>query len=180
MPQIIRSGSMKRTISNPVLWQNPHTIRKWKSRDNRKTPPFTLVTQQLRTDLGRSVGVTIFIQLVLLNLLTGSKPSHSPQQLCNQGNKYAYIISQWAESRILIISKENNNNNNLKDYFKLYNCITRQELDMCFWNTQQSPNMTKISNSPPHPLGTWNVSEMWGTFRWTYSPSLVTVSSSKL
>ena len=50
---------------------------------------------------------------------------------------------------------------------------------------QQSQNMAKISMSfnltllAPHP-GAWDVSKVWGTKRWTYSPSLVTVSSPKL
>ena len=34
-------------------------------RDNTKTPTKTLITQRLRTDLGRSVGVTIATQLML-------------------------------------------------------------------------------------------------------------------
>ena len=47
-----------------------------KQRDNTKTPPKTSITQRLRTDLGRSVGVTIATHLVWLNRFTGSKPSH--------------------------------------------------------------------------------------------------------
>ena len=49
-----------------------------KQRDNTKTPPKTSITQRLRTDSGRSVRVTIAAQLVWLNKLMGSKPSHSP------------------------------------------------------------------------------------------------------
>ena len=44
-----------------------------KQRDNTKTPPKTSITQQLWTDLGRPVGVTIPTQLVWLNRFTGSK-----------------------------------------------------------------------------------------------------------
>ena len=53
----------------------------------------TSITQRLRTDLGRSVGVTTAIQLVWLTWFTGPtvhqffcilQPSHSPQQPCNQ------------------------------------------------------------------------------------------------
>ena len=47
-----------------------------KQRDNTKTPPKTSITQRLRTDLGRSVGVTIATQLALLNRFMGSQPSH--------------------------------------------------------------------------------------------------------
>ena len=41
-----------------------------KQRDNIKTPPKTLITQRLRTDLGRSVGVTAVTLLVCLNRFT--------------------------------------------------------------------------------------------------------------
>ena len=50
------------------------TEKSKKQRDNTKTPPKTPITQQLRTDLGRSVGVTIATQLVYLNQLTGTNP----------------------------------------------------------------------------------------------------------
>ena len=53
-------------------------------RDNTKTPPKTSITQQLRTDLGRPVGVTIATQLVWLNRFTGSQSFHQPQKPCNQ------------------------------------------------------------------------------------------------
>ena len=58
--------------------KSPYTDRKKskKQRDNTKTPPKTSITQRLRTDLGRSVGVTIATQLVLLNRFTGSQPSN--------------------------------------------------------------------------------------------------------
>ena len=41
-----------------------------------KGQPKRSITQRLRTDLERSVGVTIVIQLVWLNRLTGTQPSH--------------------------------------------------------------------------------------------------------
>ena len=45
--------------------KNPYTTEKSKKqRDNTKTPPQTSITQRLRTDLGRSVGVTKVTQLV--------------------------------------------------------------------------------------------------------------------
>ena len=40
------------------------TEKSKKERDNTKTPPKTSITQGLRIDLGRSVGVTIATQLV--------------------------------------------------------------------------------------------------------------------
>ena len=62
------------------------------------------------------------------------------------------------------------------------------ELDMCLWNTDApGGNKVKIwqkSLSPtfwPHPTpGEWDVSEVWGTLRWTYSPNFVTVFLPKL
>ena len=58
----------KRKRSDLVLWQKPPTPTEQskKQRDNIKTPPKTLITQLLRTDLGRSVGVTAVTQLVWL------------------------------------------------------------------------------------------------------------------
>ena len=40
------------------------TEKSKKQRDNTKTPPKPSIAQRLRTDLGRSVGVTIATQLV--------------------------------------------------------------------------------------------------------------------
>ena len=60
--------------------KSPYTDRKIKKkkqqRDNTKTPTKTSITQRLRNDLGRSVGVTIATQLVWLNRFTGSQPPH--------------------------------------------------------------------------------------------------------
>ena len=77
--------------------KSPYTNRKRKGRDltqpydrspytdgknlksnvtTQRTPPKTSITQRLRTDLGRSAGVTIATQLVWLNRFTGSQPSH--------------------------------------------------------------------------------------------------------
>ena len=73
-------------------------------RENTKTPPKTSITQRLRTDLGRSVWVTIATKLVRLN----PQPSDSPQQLCNRGHEHAGIILELAESCIRIVAKEYN------------------------------------------------------------------------
>ena len=48
------------------------------------------IKQQLRTDLGRSVGVTTTIELVWLTWFTGP-PSHSPQRPCNQKDTHLKI-----------------------------------------------------------------------------------------
>ena len=64
------------------IWLNPvtkflaPTEQSKKQRDNIKTPPKTLITQLLRTDLGRSVGVTAVTPLVWLNRFTSAQPSH--------------------------------------------------------------------------------------------------------
>ena len=67
------------------------------------TPPKSSIKQQLRTDLGRSVGVTTATQLVWLTWFTGP-PSHSPQQPCNQKNTQELLPSQKLKSKILIFS----------------------------------------------------------------------------
>ena len=68
----------KRKRSDAALWQKPlHRQKNSKSNvTTQRTPPKTSITQRLRTDLGRSAGVTIAIQLVWLNRFTGSQPSH--------------------------------------------------------------------------------------------------------
>ena len=49
----------KRRRSGQVLWQNPLYQQKIrKTKDSTQTPPKTSITHRLRTDLGRSVGVT--------------------------------------------------------------------------------------------------------------------------
>ena len=55
-----------------------------KQSDNTNTPPKHLITQRLRTNLGRSVGVTKASQLVWLHRFTKSQASHLAQKLCNQ------------------------------------------------------------------------------------------------
>ena len=52
------------------------TEKSKKQRENTKTLPKTSNTQRLRTDLRRSVEITIVTQLVWLNWFTGSQPSH--------------------------------------------------------------------------------------------------------
>ena len=56
--------------------KNPYTDRTiQKATWQHKNATKTSITQRLRTELGRSVGVTIATQLVWLRF-TGSKPSH--------------------------------------------------------------------------------------------------------
>ena len=99
----------KKEIWLSPMTKTPSTTEKSKKqRDNTKTPPKTSITQRLRTDLGRSVGVTIATQLVWLNRFMGSQPSHSPQQLCNRGYEDAGMILQSAEIWKCIVSKEIN------------------------------------------------------------------------
>ena len=64
--------------------KRPYTHRKiQKATRQYKNATKTSFTHRLRIDLGRYVGVTTATQLVWLNWLTISQPSHSPQQLCN-------------------------------------------------------------------------------------------------
>ena len=59
------------------------------------TPQKSSFTQQMWTDLGRSVGVTTATQPVWLTVLQGPH-SHSPQQLCEsriRAWKYYYTVT---------------------------------------------------------------------------------------
>ena len=60
--------------------QTDNSTTNWQHKNATKTA----ITQRLWTDLGRSVGVTTAIQLVRLNQLAGTQPSHLPQKLCNK------------------------------------------------------------------------------------------------
>ena len=70
----------------------PYTSRKSQKGKviTQTTPQKSSITQRLRTDLGRSVGVTTATQLVWLSGLR-AQPSHSPQQPCNQKDTYLKI-----------------------------------------------------------------------------------------
>ena len=59
--------------------------------DNIQMPPKSSITQQLRTNFGRSVGVTTAAQLVWLTGLR-AQPSHSPQQTCNHKDSEEIIF----------------------------------------------------------------------------------------
>ena len=61
---------------SPVTKTPTPTEQSKKQRYNIKTPPKTLITQLLQTNLGRSVGVTAVTQLVWLNQFTSAQPSH--------------------------------------------------------------------------------------------------------
>ena len=82
----------KRRRSDLVLWQKP--LHQQKCQKGQVTTQTTLqkcsIKQQLRTDLGRSVGVTTATQLVWLTWFT-SPPSISPQQPCI-GRNISYSI----------------------------------------------------------------------------------------
>ena len=69
--------------------KTPYIHRKiQKSTWQHKTPPKTSITQQMRTDLGRSIEVTTTTQLFRWNRLTDSQPPHLQQKLCNQKDKH--------------------------------------------------------------------------------------------
>ena len=64
-----------------------------KQSDNTKTPPKTSITQQIHTNLGKSVEVTTSTKKVWLNRFTGSQPSHQPQKLCNQKDTHLKFVN---------------------------------------------------------------------------------------
>ena len=67
----------KRRRSDPVLWQKPlHQQKCQKGKvTTQTTPQKSSIKQQLRTDLGRSVGVTTATQLVWLTGLRAHLPT---------------------------------------------------------------------------------------------------------
>ena len=67
------NSKRKRTRSDSVLWQKPmHQQKGHKGKVTTQTTPRKIsITQRLRTDLGRSVGVTTATQLVWLIWFTG-------------------------------------------------------------------------------------------------------------
>ena len=67
----------KRRRSDPVLWQKPLHQRKCQKDKvtTQSTPQKSAIKQLLRTDLGRSVGVTTATQLVWLTWFTGHLPT---------------------------------------------------------------------------------------------------------
>ena len=74
--QLIQYNKEKEIWLSPMTKAPTPTEQSKKQRDNTQTPPKTSITQRLRTDLRRSVGVTIATKLVWLNRFTGSQPSH--------------------------------------------------------------------------------------------------------
>ena len=68
-----------------------------KQRDNIKTPPKTFITQLLRTDLGRSVGVTAVTQLVWLNRFTSAKTKTDIFCFC-LGSFLIIFFQMWKKS----------------------------------------------------------------------------------
>ena len=79
--ELLRGNGTKFKEKKKEIWLSPmkkplyqQNIRKLM--DNTKTPPKSSITKRLRTDLGRSVGVTTVIQRMWLNRFTGTQPSH--------------------------------------------------------------------------------------------------------
>ena len=70
------NGEKGRDLTQSYDKASTPTEKPTKQRDNTLTPRKTSITQRLRTDLGRSFGVTIAVQLVWLNRLMGSQPFH--------------------------------------------------------------------------------------------------------
>ena len=70
----------------------PEEMSKGQS-DNRNNATKKLITQRLRTDLGRSVGVTTTTKLVWLTGIW-AKPSHSPKQPGNKKDTHLKICKK--------------------------------------------------------------------------------------
>ena len=94
------------------IWHSPMTKARTpienskKQSANTKTPSKTLITHQLRTDVGQSDGAKSETQLTWLKRLTVSHSSLLPQQKCNRGRDYKDTILQLADSWIHKDSKE--------------------------------------------------------------------------
>ena len=75
----------RRRILTQSFDKSPYTNRKVKrAKSQHKTkPPKSSITQRLRTDLGRWIGVSTATQLVWFTGLR-AQPSNSPQQPCDQ------------------------------------------------------------------------------------------------
>ena len=58
------------------MTRTPIPTENSKTNGQHKNATKTTITQRLQTDLGRTVGVTTVIQLVWLNRLMGTQPSH--------------------------------------------------------------------------------------------------------
>ena len=59
-------------------------------------------------------------------------------------------------------------------------CVCETRMPPVATKLKYGKNLYVLHFDPAPPPGACDVSEVWGTHRWTYSPSLVTVSSSKL
>ena len=60
--------------------------------DNTKTPPKTSITQRLRTDLGRSFGVTTVIQLLwLTGLRVPNLPTNHKRRVIKRTHIYKFV-----------------------------------------------------------------------------------------
>ena len=94
------SEKTKRRRSDPVLWQKPLHQQKCQRGKvtTQTTPQKSSIKQQLRTDLGRPVGVTTATQLVWLTWFTGP-PSHSPVRTPNTYSVVSYEMN-WTYTKI--------------------------------------------------------------------------------
>ena len=83
----------KRRRSDPVLWQKPlHQQKCQKGKVTKQTTPQkSSIKQKLRTDWGRSVGVTTATQPVWLTLFTGPLPTPRNSRVTKRTQKYKCI-----------------------------------------------------------------------------------------
>ena len=67
----VRFRKKENILLSPMTKAPTQTEKSKQQHDNTKTPPKTSISQRLRTDLGRSVRLTIATQLVWLNRFYG-------------------------------------------------------------------------------------------------------------
>ena len=81
------------TEKKKEIWLSPMTKaptpteKSKRQRDNTKKPPNTSITQRLRTDIGRSVGVTKATKLLWLNRFTGFQVFNAVNIHASYGNQ---------------------------------------------------------------------------------------------
>ena len=73
----------KRKRFDSVLWQKSLYQQKMKKKTSEHKNTAKTIIQQLRNDLGLSVGETTATKLVWLSRFTSAQPSHYPHKLCN-------------------------------------------------------------------------------------------------
>ena len=83
----------KRRRSDQVLWQKPLHLNVKRAVTTQTTPQKSSIKQRLRTDLGRSVGVTTATQLVWFTGFRAHLPTHRNSYVIEDKNKQRFLCS---------------------------------------------------------------------------------------